>query len=148
MERCAVCNDQKKKNGFDARLTFDVTPAVLSHSAFVNRCESCLVILEGFRQGGQTLYQKDFQRLARTITARCCAQHNGRADTLVLETYFYDDRPKLELELYSVQPHRTLIHISANSANLQSIYANCNHQLGRRYYLDLPPAATRCQPSL
>ncbi|KAH6639048.1 heterokaryon incompatibility protein-domain-containing protein [Boeremia exigua] len=107
MERCAVCNDQEKTDEDDARLTFDVTPAVLSHSAFVDRCESCLVILEGFRQGGQTLYQKDFQRLARTITARCCAQQNGRADTLVLETYFYDDRPKLELELYSLQPHCT-----------------------------------------
>src|SRR5690242_1257959 len=112
MERCAVCNDQEKKNEDDARLTFNVTPAVLSHSAFVNRCESCLVILEAFRQGGQTLYQKGFQRFARTITARCCAQNNGRADTLVLETYFFDDRPKLELELYSVQPHRMSISIS------------------------------------
>lgn len=117
MERCAVCNNQEKKNEDDARLTFNVTPAVLSHSAFVNGCESCLVILEGFRQGGQTLYQRNFQLLARTITARCCAHNNGRADTLVLETYFYDDRPKLELELYSVQPHRMLICISAKVRN-------------------------------
>ncbi|KAF2626299.1 hypothetical protein BU25DRAFT_394934 [Macroventuria anomochaeta] len=106
MEKCAVCNDQEKRNPDGTRLTFDVTPAVLSHSAFVNRCESCLVILEGFRQGGQTLYQKDFQRLARTITARCHDQHNGRRDTLVLETYFYDERPKLELEFYSLQKHQ------------------------------------------
>jgi hypothetical protein len=52
----------------DPRLTVDVTPAVLSHSALVNRCESCPVILEAFRQGRQTLHQRDFQRLARSIT--------------------------------------------------------------------------------
>ncbi len=109
MERCAVCNDQEKRNEDDARLTFDVTPAILTHSAFVNGCESCLVILEGFRQGGQTLYQKNFQLLARTITARCRAQQDGCAETLILQTYFYDDRPKLELELYSIQAHRTSI---------------------------------------
>jgi hypothetical protein len=113
MERRAVCNDQELRDEHDPRLTFDVTPAVLSHSAFVNLCESCLVILEGFRQGGQTLYQKGFQRLARTVIVRCHDQHNGQAQTLTLETYFYDDRPKLELELYSLQPHRTSIHISA-----------------------------------
>ncbi|KAF1363709.1 hypothetical protein EJ07DRAFT_162921 [Lizonia empirigonia] len=62
------------------------TPAVLVHLAYINRCESCLVILEGFRQGGQTLYQKDFQRLARTITARCRDQQNGRDGTLTIET--------------------------------------------------------------
>ena len=113
MNRCAVCNDLEKRDEHDKRLAFDVTPAILSHSAFVNRCESCLVILEGLRQGGQTLYQKDFQRLARTITARCQDKHNGRDETLVLETYFYDDRPKLELEFYSLQPHRTLIQVLA-----------------------------------
>lgn len=105
MGRCAVCNDQEKRSEDDARLVFDVTPAVLAHSAYINRCESCLVILEGFRQGGQTLYQKDFQRLARTITARCREKQNGRDGTLTIETYFYDDRPKLELEFYSLQTH-------------------------------------------
>jgi hypothetical protein len=104
MAKCTLCNDQDKKNEDDARLAFDFTPDQLRYSAYENNCESCLVLLEGFRQA-QTVYLKDFQKDVRTVTARCRGQHNGRDDTLTLEAYFHDERPKLELEYYSLQPH-------------------------------------------
>ena len=106
MVRCALCNDQVKRDEDDERLAFDFTPSQLQRSAFDNGCESCLVILEGLRQseGKDWRWYRDIRR----VYARCLCKQGGFQDTLRLEIYFVDDRPKLELEYYSLQPHRKL----------------------------------------
>jgi hypothetical protein len=103
MARCALCNDQEKRDKVDARLAFDFTPLELLRSAFEQGCSSCLVILEGFRQSEITTWS--FQHDVRRVYARCCGKRNYHHDSLLLEVYFTDDRPKLELEFYSLQPH-------------------------------------------
>ena len=106
MARCALCNDQEKRDEVDSRLAFDFTPLELLQSAFEQGCSSCLVILEGFRQSETTTWS--FQHDVRRVYARCCGKRNYHSDSLLLEVYFADDRPKLELEFYSLQPHGML----------------------------------------
>ncbi|KAH7071302.1 heterokaryon incompatibility protein-domain-containing protein [Paraphoma chrysanthemicola] len=103
MSRCALCNDQVKRNEDDPRLAFDFTPEQLIQSAFDQTCDSCLVILEGLRQS-ETL-DWSFRRDIRRVYARCCSARGSIQDTLRLEVYYVDDRPKLELEYYSLQAH-------------------------------------------
>lgn len=104
MIRCALCNDQVKRDEDDDRLGFDFTPTQLQRSAFEQRCESCLLILEGLRQseGQDWRWYRDIRR----VYAKCLGRRGTVQDTLRLEIYFVDDRPKLELEYYSLQPHR------------------------------------------
>lgn len=103
MARCQLCNDQEKREEVDARLGFDFTPEELVRSAFEGGCNSCIVILEGIRQSETSHWS--LQRDVRRIYARCCGIRNELQDSLLLEIYFVDDRPKLELEFYSLQPH-------------------------------------------
>jgi hypothetical protein len=116
MSRCALCHDQVKRDEDDVRLAFEFTPEQLVRSAFDHGCDSCLVILEGLRQSETPDWS--FQRDIRRVYARCYAKHGSFQDTLRLEVYYIDDRPKLELEYYSLQPHCKIvvrfIHDKAN----------------------------------
>ncbi|CAO2655697.1 Nn.00g045000.m01.CDS01 [Neocucurbitaria sp. VM-36] len=103
MTRSALCNDQIKRDEDDARLAFDFTPEELQRSAFDEGCDSCLMILEGLRQSETPDWS--LQRDIRRVYARCQYKRLNFQETLRLEVYFMDDRPKLELEFYSLQPH-------------------------------------------
>ncbi|KAF2025486.1 HET-domain-containing protein [Setomelanomma holmii] len=103
MNRCALCHDQVKKNEEDPRLAFDFTPEQLNQSAFGRGCDSCIVILEGLRQSETPDWS--FHRDIRRVYARCRSKRGDFQDTLRLEVYFIDDRPKLQLEYYSLQEH-------------------------------------------
>jgi hypothetical protein len=116
MTRCALCHDQVKKDEGDARLAFDFTPKQLIQSAFAQGCGSCLVILEGLRQSETPDWS--FQRDIRKVYAICHSKQGSFRNTLRLEIYFVDDRPKLELEYYSLQPHRKLILQRVDTAML------------------------------
>jgi hypothetical protein len=99
---CALCNDQKKRDEDDVRLAFDFTPEELLHSARDGRCDSCLVILAGLQQA-TTLGLSSFEDDVRRVNVRCHGQRHGRCDSLSLEVYFLDERPKLELEYCSFE---------------------------------------------
>lgn len=103
MIRCTLCHDQIKRDEADIRLAFEFTPEQLQRSAFNRGCESCLVILEGLRQseGNDWKWRRDI----RIVYALCHSKRGAFQDTLRLQIYFLDDRPKLELEYYSLQPH-------------------------------------------
>jgi hypothetical protein len=107
MIRCSLCNDLVKRDEDDARLAFDFTLQQLIDSAYHARCDSCLVILEGLRQSQTPDWS--LQRDVRRVYARCNSKRGSFHDTLRLEVYYKDDRPKLELEYYSLQPHRKLL---------------------------------------
>jgi hypothetical protein len=112
MSPCALCNDQKKRDEDDVRLAFDFTPEELLHSARDGRCDSCLVILAGLQQA-TTLGLSSFEDDVRRVNARCRGQRHGRCDTLSLEVYFLDERPKLELEYCSFESRGGLCRFSA-----------------------------------
>jgi hypothetical protein len=114
MSPCALCNDQEKKNEDDVRLAFDFTPGELLRSALHGRCDFCLLILEGLRQA-KTLGLGCFEEDVRRVNARCRGQRRGRCDTLSLEVYFVDERPKLELEYCTFQPSGGLFCFSATT---------------------------------
>lgn len=107
--RCELCNDLRKKDLDDARLGFDFTPVELQRAAYEEHCPSCLILAEVVKQS-QKLSMQQLQHDVRRIYARCCGERGTHRDTLTLEVYFIDDRPKLLLELYSTQSHRTLLY--------------------------------------
>jgi hypothetical protein len=109
---CALCNNQEKRDEDDVRLAFDFTPEELLYSARDGRCDSCLVILAGLQQA-TTLGLSSFEGDVRRINARCRGQRHGRGDTLSLEVYFLDERPKLELEYCSFESRGGLCRFSA-----------------------------------
>ncbi|KAH7359698.1 heterokaryon incompatibility protein-domain-containing protein [Pyrenochaeta sp. MPI-SDFR-AT-0127] len=100
MAPCKLCNDQEKKNEDDGRLAFDFTPDELIQSASRQGCSSCIVILEGLRKSATEGW--NFDHDVRRVYARCRGMHNQKPTTLSLEVYFKNDRPKLELEFFSL----------------------------------------------
>jgi hypothetical protein len=101
MAPCRLCNDQELKDEHDRRLAFAFTPQDISHSAFEMGCESCIVILEGIRQS-ETDWA--FSNDVKQAYAICRERRGVHTDSLNVELYFYNERPKLELEFYSRQP--------------------------------------------
>lgn len=103
MARCSLCNDLEKRDEDDARLAFEFTPDELVNSAYEGKCDGCTVILEGLRQleGRGCGLRTD----VRKVYAKCYGRRKSYTETLCLEIYFVDDRPKFELEFYSLQPH-------------------------------------------
>ncbi|KAF2111868.1 heterokaryon incompatibility protein-domain-containing protein [Lophiotrema nucula] len=101
MARCPLCNDLEKHRESQPRLGFDFTPAQLVQSASEGGCESCLVILEGLQQA-RSLSGCSLTRDIRSIYALCHNQRGSSCDSLSLEVYFFDDRPRVELEFNTV----------------------------------------------
>ena len=102
MGRCKLCNDLEKIEELDARLTFDFTPNELINSASETGCESCTVILEGVQQAENCDWS--FQEDVRRVYARCHEIRGRRYSSLFLEVYFTDERPRLEFEIFSLEP--------------------------------------------
>jgi hypothetical protein len=103
MSRCVLCKDLKKKDEDDVRLGFDFTPEELARSAYTRRCKFCLVMYEGLHQSEDATWS--LRADVKRVYAKCLELRNQRFGTLTLEIYFVDDRPKQELELYSLEPH-------------------------------------------
>jgi hypothetical protein len=99
MARCKLCNDQEKKGEEYVRLAFDFTPTEISISA-ENGCVSCAVILKGLSaaESGTWSFKDDIRR----VYARCRSSSTKIPDSLTVEIYFADERPKLELEFFSL----------------------------------------------
>jgi hypothetical protein len=101
MAHCDLCNDQEKKSEEDARLGFDFIPEEIVRSACERGCASSNAILQSVRRWGNN-NDWSFEQHGRRVYARCRGLANQKVDTLSLELYFEDERPKLELELFSL----------------------------------------------
>jgi hypothetical protein len=104
MAQCGLCNSLEKKNEEDVRLGFDFTPEELVRSAGEDGCAACKVIYEGIRTwaGEKWSLEQDVRR----VYAYCRGMKNGKPATLFLELYFTDERPKVELEFFSLAESR------------------------------------------
>lgn len=111
MASCSICNNQEKKDDDDVRLAFDFTPGELIRSIHKAGCSACAIILAGLR--GYESRSWAFEQDVRRVYAQCRSMRNGKSDTLCLELYFKNDRPKVELEFFSID------------ANGESVFPNC-----------------------
>lgn len=93
MSQCNLCNNLKKKNEDDVRLAFDFVPSELDRSAEA-KCPACNVILAGI------LHSEDGWTFAEDVTHIYVFGLAKKEDSLSLELYFRDDRPKVVLEFY------------------------------------------------
>jgi hypothetical protein len=103
MACCALCHNLEKRDVDDLRLAFDFIPSELQRSAHDHGCQSCLVIYKGLRQA-ETLYSGEFHKDVKIVYARCRGERGDHRDSLTLEVYFIDERPKFKLEFYSLHP--------------------------------------------
>ena len=97
MARCGLCNSLEKKEEHDVRAAFDFAPKQLLESATIEECVSCFLILEGiYRFEDETWsFEEDVRRVyAQSLTAA--------DESLYLDIYFMNDRPKLALEFFCV----------------------------------------------
>lgn len=94
MSQCNLCNNLKKKSGDDVRLALDFVPSELCKSA-ETQCPACNVILAGIQ------HSEDGWTLAEDVTRIYVFGLANKEDSLSLELYFKDDRPKVILEVYS-----------------------------------------------
>jgi hypothetical protein len=109
MTPCRLCNDQEKKNEDDVRLAFDFTPEELVKSVSKHGCSFCNILLEGI-QRSQT-QNWSFTEDVRRVYARCLGTLDQKPESLRLEIYFVDDRPKIELEFFTSQPDSNMNQI-------------------------------------
>ena len=77
----------------DVRLAFDFAPSELDKSAEA-QCPACNVILAGI------LHSEDGWTLAEDVTHMYVFGLAKTKDSLSVELYFKDDRPKVVLEFY------------------------------------------------
>lgn len=103
MARCLLCNDQEKRKESDPCLLFHFTIEELAFSAYEEGCDSCVLIFEGIRQFQAANWS--CQRSIRYVDGRCRSSIPGTSETLSLNVYFYDNSPKLELELFTLQSY-------------------------------------------
>jgi hypothetical protein len=98
MSPCIVCKNLKK-NEDDFRLAFDFVPSELIKSAKATKCVACKLLLDGILR-----FEEESWNFSRDVTR---VYANGltkkQSDTLSVEVYFNDDRPKLVLEFYNKQ---------------------------------------------
>ncbi|KAF8851360.1 HET-domain-containing protein [Acephala macrosclerotiorum] len=95
MAQCNLCNNLEKRDEDDVRAAFDFTPKELLESTKNKDCSSCTLILEGLRcyENETWLFEHDVRR----VYARCLGKDD---ESLSLEVFFCDDRPKLVLEFF------------------------------------------------
>ncbi|KAF4459988.1 HET-domain-containing [Fusarium albosuccineum] len=91
MESCPLCNDLKKKPS-RARIAFDFPPDKLTARA---TCAVCRVIYEAIRSMEDATWR--FSKDVSWVYATANVEKN---ETLCLEVYFKDDRPKYIFELF------------------------------------------------
>lgn len=96
MTICTLCRDLEKEEQ-SVRLAFDFTPSQLLWSIGVRACQTCATILEALMQygNGSLALESDVRR----VYAISDVDENI---TLRLEVYFYDSRPRAELEIFTL----------------------------------------------
>lgn len=96
--RCPCCNDFGKRMlyyGLQPRVAFDASPLDLQESA--SKCRFCGIVFAALQQ-----FEPEIGKITDDVNW-IYAKRTGAPShmTLMLEIYFKDPRPKLELEIYA-----------------------------------------------
>jgi hypothetical protein len=94
MTRCGLCYDLEKEED-DVRLAFDFPPTQLLRSAKAQKCISCAFILEGVLR-----FEDESWSFDKDVTRAYVYGLGIENDSLSMELYFNDERPKLVLEFF------------------------------------------------
>jgi hypothetical protein len=95
MDRCQLCYNLEKKEADDFRLALDFAPEQLLASKNSQKCIACAFILEGILR-----FEDETWTFAKDTSRVYLYALEGEGDSLTLEVYFKDDRPKLMLEFF------------------------------------------------
>ncbi|OTA59596.1 HET-domain-containing protein [Hypoxylon sp. EC38] len=95
MSTCELCHTLVINAEDSARLSLEFTPDELQKSALINKCSSCDILLKGI-----FLMQDDTWSFAKDASKVYGYGYPTGADTLILEIYFCDGRPRLMLEIF------------------------------------------------
>ena len=98
MASCLICNSLRKRED-GARLGFEFAPNQLESSVQTTGCPCCITLLNGIKASQDLSWS--FTEHVRCVYVRCHGKRQEFLETLSLEIYFKDDRPKLELEFFS-----------------------------------------------
>ncbi|KAJ0108235.1 uncharacterized protein J7T55_000200 [Diaporthe amygdali] len=89
---CSLCNNLGKRSPHDNRLALDFTYEMLSRNGETGACKSCALMLEAI--------ERFVSSPARAISRVYVYGLAANCNTLSVEIYFKDGRPKLILELF------------------------------------------------
>lgn len=100
MAVCSVCGDLRRRDDSSFhRLALDFGCYELIESATTGGCKYCLVILNSIRRFERDLW--DFPEDIRRIYLYAL-EDADEAGSLRMELYFYNERPKVSLEIFQV----------------------------------------------
>lgn len=94
---CQICHDLVKEKNNSPRLYLEFTPESLNQSALEQRCRSCDFLMRGI-----LLMQDDTWSFTATVSRVYGYGLATETDTLTLEVYFIDERPRMMLEFFRV----------------------------------------------
>lgn len=94
---CQVCHDLVKAKNSGPRLYLEFTPESLNQSVLEQRCRSCDFLMRGI-----LLMQDETWSFTGTVSRVYGYGLATETDTLTLEVYFIDERPRMMLEFFCV----------------------------------------------
>ncbi|KAI0139085.1 HET-domain-containing protein [Hypoxylon sp. NC0597] len=100
MAACELCHALVINTKDSVRLSLEFTPDELQKSALINKCLSCDILLKGI-----LLMQDDTWSFAKDVSRVYGYGYPTGTDTLTLEVYFSDGRPRLMLEFFCLVNH-------------------------------------------
>lgn len=98
MSTCQLCHNLVKDGDSERRLYLEFTPKCLQQSVLAHECQSCAILLDGI-----LLMQDDTWSFATHVSTVYGYGLATELDTLTLEVYYIDHRPRLMLELFYVE---------------------------------------------
>ena len=97
MAMCSLCQSLEKKYS-TRRLALDFKPHQLLESVSVTRCISCSLLLEGI-----VCFEDATWSFSEHVVHVYGYGLGGPEETLAVELYFIDERPKLTVEFFHPQ---------------------------------------------
>jgi len=95
MSTCRLCRNLVRDENSGIRLSLEFTPECLQKSVLVHECQSCAILLNGI-----SLMQDNTWSFAADVSRVYGYGLATESDTLTLEVYFIDSRPRLMLEFF------------------------------------------------
>ncbi|KAI1353694.1 HET-domain-containing protein [Xylaria sp. FL0043] len=102
---CKLCKNLVKDADQQSRLWLEFTPQELRLSARDHNCLSCAILLEGI-----ILMQAEGWSFEHDVSRAYGYGLASEKDTLALELYFYDERPRIVLEYFIAQDSKTCLN--------------------------------------
>ena len=98
MAYCLLCYNLEKKHVDNPRMAVDMTAKQLLNAGKSISCDICSFIVEGIRH-----FEDASWSLERDVSRIYLYGLSSRGDSLTVELYFRNDRPKIVLEFFHTE---------------------------------------------